>query len=441
MQVVTDLDDSRWLAYLLEEFIRIQQAEFEIRIIDIRAADDPTQAIFYTRDYQQNTNWIPARSGEIEGPLTRSADLIYLSKTIVHQTEGLVNFDLFWNAFAFLSRIWERNSEDKGVPIQSYAMRHPLRAAWNFDTPIVNYYFNLLQQIIEKHFTGLSFAANKRPEIELSHDLDYIHKTLQLRLKQTAFNSFNSIRNILRPATFFKHLKKTFQFIFSTPDYWQFNYWLTTEMQYHKTSVFYVYSKTAPKNPKTWLLDPSYDIRKNGELTDALNSLLDKGFEIGLHGSFSSATSLDRLAAEKDGLEKTMQTKINKTRQHWLRYFEHATPQIHEQLFDFDSTLGWNDLPGFRSGICSQYHPYDHTNQRAFKHLVTPQILMDSHLFDYTDDQAGSITKVHSWLRELKKFPSSFVSISWHPRTASSDYNWHHPYEQLLAEATKAGVL
>lgn len=56
----------------------------------------------------------------------------------------------------------------------------------------------------------MSFGKLQKPIIDLSHDVDYINKTIQLRLKQTAFNIFNTIKTITQPKKNLENLKICF---------------------------------------------------------------------------------------------------------------------------------------------------------------------------------------------------------------------------------------
>ena len=223
-------------------------------------------------------------------------------------------------------------------------------------------------------------------KLELSHDLDYVRKTTSLRLKQSAFNLYNAFtkRKVSK-------LKKSFQFLFGTGNYWCFDYWMEVEKKKGMVSTFYVYSKQS-KSAKKWLLDPSYNVSQDVKLQNQLKLMLERGWKIGLHGSFYSADDLELITKEKESLELAVGHKVTATRQHWLRYFEHQTPLIHEQLFQTDSTVGWNDRVGFRAGIASKYKPYNHKEGRAFDYFVIPQVVMDSNIFDYGFGREEEIT-------------------------------------------------
>ena len=297
----------------------------------------------------------------------------------------------------------------------------------------MNHLFDELERFIKQHFPALPFGDRQKSVVELSHDVDYIDKTIQLRLKQTVFNSFNALKAIASPTRCICLAQETLSFFFSNPSYWCFDYWEALEKSYNKRSVFYVYVHTNGKDWKSWLIDPSYDIVTNTKLQRKIKQLIADGFEIGLHGSFCSATDYVKLSEEKTVLEEVAGTKVDKVRQHWLRYEEGTTPYIHNKLFKYDSTLGWNDRIGFRSGIAGRYRPYDHLDNKPFDYIVTPQVIMDANIYDYGADDVEYLTKkAIEMLESVRQFKSVHVSISWHQRVCSSDYGWHTLYEKVL---------
>jgi peptidoglycan/xylan/chitin deacetylase (PgdA/CDA1 family) len=220
--------------------------------------------------------------------------------------------------------------------------------------------------------------------------------------------------------------------LFQNPSYWCFDYWKELENAHNRKSIFYIYVKNGKNSFKSWLINPSYDIYRNIKLQNKLKELYKEGFEIGLHGSYESAKDFQKLKEEKEILEKVLGIKIIKTRQHWLNYFENITPKIHEEFFEYDSTLGWNDRIGFRSGSASLYNPYNFDEQKAFKYQIIPQVIMDSNVYDYANNE-NIFLKAKEIIQKAKDVSKTTnISISWHQRVSSNDYNWHKFYEEIL---------
>lgn len=432
--IKTDISDSSWLQYILDEFERIESCEFSLKVISHN--EDKTKSencIYYLKKKELRENQIPCREGIVSEQVEFMAeDLFIIAGTSVDDKNYALGYDIFWNAFVFLSRLEEYRFEQSGNKIRSYSLRHPRKNKETFSIPVVNVMFAQLKQFIQKKFPTFGFGIKLKPIIEYSHDIDYIKKTIQLRLKQTAFNGFKTLKSIATPKSFSSQLKKTISFLFSTPDYWPFEFWKEADQKYNIKSVFYIYAATRRQNFRSWLIDPSYDIRTDERVRNALKELLDSGFQIGLHGSFNSAFLEDQLRNEKQILEEAINSNIHHTRQHWLNYEESITPYIHEKLFQFDSTLGWNDRIGFRSGIASRYRPYDHKNSKPFQYFITPQVIMDSNIFDYGSGKEKELeVKSFSILEALGNFNNSHISVSWHDRVFTNDYVWYDFYEQI----------
>jgi hypothetical protein len=432
LSLKTDIENKSWLVYILNEFKKINLLQDEIEVIDIDSSACSSNILYFLQKPNSKLSIFNSHQIEPNGKIKYIQENLYVLDNSI--AEGFdVNYDIFWNAFVFLSRYEEYKSEQNGKLIYSYSLNHPREDKSSFLIPIVNIIFNELEAFLILHYPDLKFGERVEPYIELSHDVDYIEKTLPLRLKQTAFNGYNTLKAIAEPKIFIKKIIKTFCFLFSSPSYWCFDYWQKIENTHNKKSTFYVYAKVGKVSFRKWLLDPSYDIANNKILQKKLKQLNDDGFEIGLHGSYESANDFEKLKHEKETLEKALGFEITKTRQHWLNYFEDVTPYSHSKLFKFDSTLAWNDIIGFRSGIASKYKPFDFKEEKAFDHQIIPQIIMDSNVYDYANDERiyEKARNILTLSKTISK--NTYVSISWHQRVCSADYNWHLFYEDLLS--------
>ena len=410
--VKTDLQNKKWLKYLLEEFKRINLAKFDIEVIDIKTVIQEANVIYYANRVYKNSIF---NSQEIKpnGNIKYLNENLFILENSISNLNFDIKYDLFWNAFVFLSRLEEQN-----IKTFSYSTKHIRKDKKSFYIPIVNVLFNELENFIKNKF-NLKFEDKKQPFIDLSHDVDYIYKTWQLRFKQSVLNLYNL------------KWKKFIKFLFSNPSYWCFDYWQDLEKKYNKKSTFYVYVKYGKKTLKENLIDPSYDMISNKKLQENLKELLKNGFEIGLHGSYKSALNFEQLKKEKEILEEILGVEITKTRQHWLNYDENITPFSHNKLFRYDSTLAWNNQVGFRSGIASLYRPYNFKEEKAFDYFEIPQIIMDSNIFDYGEKDEIAFNIIQKAI-SIPKQP--YFSISWHQRVCSNDYNWHIFYKEILNE-------
>ena len=86
-------------------------------------------------------------------------------------------------------------------------------------------------------------------------------------------------------------------------------------------------------------------------LGDAIGLIADRGWEVGLHGSYYAYDDLQEIKSEKDKLERLLGKKVTGCRNHYLRF---KVPDTWELLakagFKYDTTFGYDDMVGFRNG-------------------------------------------------------------------------------------------
>ncbi|APG26649.1 hypothetical protein A7E78_01495 [Syntrophotalea acetylenivorans] len=136
---------------------------------------------------------------------------------------------------------------------------------------------------------------------------------------------------------------------------------------------------------------------------------------------------------EKTALEESLGVPVCTCRQHWLRFSWEKTWRAQEKAeIRLDTTLGFNDRPGFRIGAALPFFPWDHQRKTPLKIQAVPMVLMDSHLYDYGDMSSEERQRqITTWLDEIKSVHGT-ATIIWHQRVMSRDYGWGPGYEQLL---------
>jgi hypothetical protein len=346
--------------------------------------------------------------------------------------------------FWYLNSVAEREHEKQSGPIHSYSFRLK-----DWDERFWQYaWVNRIALFIRRwiaHESGHNenelFDQVPQAQILLTHDVDAISKTLAIRLKQTIFNAINAIRYLPKGKLVFSaaKAKKAFGFLLSKDDYWCFDKILRLEERQGVKSIFNFYAGKPgnKRNLKERFFDPAYDIHGQ-RLAEQIKMMCATGWEIGLHQSFDSWEDKQRMREEKENLENIVKTPIESCRQHWLRFSFNRTWKVQQSLgLKRDTTLGFNDRPGFRNSAAVAFCPWDHSADGAMQIESIPLVLMDSHLYDYqyyNDEDRERQLKY--WLDEIR-FVGGEASVVWHQRVMSKDYDWAKGYEQLLSHIGK----
>lgn len=115
---------------------------------------------------------------------------------------------------------------------------------------------------------------------------------------------------------------------------------------------------------------------------DVARMLAAEGFDVGLHGSYWSASDSDALATQRRTLEDHLGREVRTTRQHWLHWDARVTPLAQERAgLTADSTLGYNRNVGFRAGTSFPFFLVAASPFRAVDVLEVPLVVQEAALF------------------------------------------------------------
>ena len=111
-----------------------------------------------------------------------------------------------------------------------------------------------------------------------------------------------------------------------------------------------------------------------------VETLLETGSEVGLHGSYLAAEDLERLARERCSLAQLDGPLIGQ-RYHYLRVDPHRNLAPLAGIgFRYDTSLGFPDALGFRAGIAHPFRPWDFASDRPADLVEVPLAVMDATL-------------------------------------------------------------
>jgi peptidoglycan/xylan/chitin deacetylase (PgdA/CDA1 family) len=174
-----------------------------------------------------------------------------------------------------------------------------------------------------------------------------------------------------------------------------------------------------------------YDVE---DLESDLGSIVDEGCEVGLHGGILSYDNLAAIKEEKRRVEKALGRPIRGHRSHYLSLKVPDTWELLAQAgFGYDTTLGYNDRPGFRNGMCHPFRPYSLTTGKPIDIVEIPLTIMEESLF-WEGRTIGEAMALSRRLIDHAAACGGVVTLLWHNNAFGASFRepWKRMYAKLL---------
>ena len=161
--------------------------------------------------------------------------------------------------------------------------------------------------------------------------------------------------------------------------------------------------------------DVHYSLR-HPFLRSYLARIQKSGCAIGLHPSYHAYTHQEYLVRERDTLAEQVGNRPQSIRQHFLRYEAPVTPRLQDSAnFLIDSTLGFAEHEGFRSGTCMPFQRFDSATNTVGDCWEMPLAVMESALFNRRKlDLSEAVAATRDVLAQCRRFGGVAVLL-WHP--------------------------
>ena len=212
-----------------------------------------------------------------------------------------------------------------------------------------------------------------------------------------------------------------------------FDYLLSLKKKYEFESIYFFLLADYGHNDK--------NISVTSKRLQALVKSMADYVKVGIHPSWASNTSTEKLSKEIDCLEGIVNREVIRSRQHFLRL---DLPSTYRNLIDLgireDYTMGYASQVGFRAGTSLPFYFYDLDMEMQTQLLVHPFAVMDGTLNEYLGlpvDDAQYLVK--ELIDRVKAVDGVFMSL-WHNETLSDNRHWNEwkqVYEFTLEEACK----
>lgn len=370
---------------------------------------------------------------------------------ILKQAEDSVTiqYDIVVSAFFFLSGWQEIIYHQKNLAPR-YAYSDSLQKKLDIThLPVVNYYFEILAEAISIAYNlQLQPAPWKNSPFAIfpSHDIDTCNSgwkqdaAFELRNGRLSSAAGVTYRSFLRQDDWFnfdrilqieaeRRTTSTFFFIGTQGTVYQDEEAIRNALPSDDIRQFYHKASGSGRN---LLNNADYDI-SSGKMRSVCQSVRKAGSEVGIHGGFTSHIDEALFHQEK----ASFNTPPIGNRFHYLYYDINKTPNLLERAgIQYDSTLGFAEVPGFRNGIAHPFYPWNAQQQKPHTFMELPLIAMDTTFRSYLNTPKEEILPIVKKLfSEAERF-AGLVSILWH-NNYFSDHKfagWQRIYEEILDE-------
>ena len=389
-------------------------------------------------------NWRPSDHGLIgEGALTESLPVIYggdpESEKFFQRTDRSceLGLDVFGASFFMMSRY-----EEVARTVQDKLDRFPAAGsiAWRegfIDRPVVNEYLDILWACIESIWPGLE-RSEREFRVLPSHDVDspYLYPFMGPRLilrrmaadvlkRHSVSSAVKSARHWLvsRRQPLRNDPHDTFDWILEWSN--------SLDLQ---STFFFICDHTAGE------IDGIYDI-ENPLIHDLMRKIHSQGHGIGLHPSHNTFLDPAQTTHEFRILRKVCESlgveqETWGSRQHNLRWRTPTTAiGLDAAGLDYDSTMGFADRAGFRTGVCYEHRLYDVAHRRPLELRERPLVVMECTVMDERYMGLGTGSRAYELMSSLKekcRRHRGDFTLLWHNSRLTTD-EARELYSQVLS--------
>lgn len=330
-----------------------------------------------------------------------------------------LGIDVFGSAFFMLSRYEEIVVSTKDRLARFPASESVAHKAGFLGRPLIDEYAEILWEVMRMMWPGLA-RKRTRSQVLPSHDVD-----------EPSRDAFRGLRAVLKESA--GDLLKRHRVRRAIQGPW---HWLHGQIALHprdayntfdrlmdlsdsqgtKSTFFFMAGESNPAFDRAYRLG-------HPAIRRLMRRIHDRGHEIGLHPSFETFRDAGLLTQEADRLRDMLrrigvrQDRLG-ARMHYLRW---SMPETWRAMvragLDFDASLGFADMAGFRCGTCHQYRAFDVQAGQPLDLEVRPLIAMDVTVMDEQYMGLGTASQAHDLLCKLRERCESVggsFSILWH---------------------------
>ena len=345
----------------------------------------------------------------------------------ISSTNSIIPFDIFSASFYLLSR-YEEYLPFKEDIHGRFSANISLAFKNNFlEKPIINIWAQMFKNKLLNKYPELEFGENKfkyLPTIDIDNTFAHLHKGF--------LRTFLSYISLLIKFDFKTIVYKTKVLRKKLKDpYNNFYFLKKIHQKYGYKAIYFVLFSKYSKFDKNISISNKNFVNLLKEIS--LNN------EIAAHPSYKSNKSFEIVKDEKNKLEKIIEQKITKSRQHFLKL---KFPDTYRNLIKLgikkDYSMGYSTHCGFRAGTCNEFSFFDILANKKTDLKIIPFSIMDIVLVsEYNNSNSENLLnkKTKEIIENIKKVEGLFVSL-WHNEYLNLKL-YQNVYEEMIKQAKK----
>lgn len=219
-------------------------------------------------------------------------------------------------------------------------------------------------QYLIEHDYSVDYPNDAPFAVCLTHDIDFVYQSIPML-------GGSVVRHLIQGNSM-RALHTLSQIRSKKLPFWNFSDIMNIEEKYGAKSTFFFMAEHRGER------DYEYNIK---DLEPDIGDIIDRGWEVGLHGGHTTYLNTQEMKEKKGQLEKVTHRPVLGYRNHYLRFKVPDTWEcLSEAGFRYDTTLGYADCAGFRNGMCHPFRPFNLNTNHEIKILEIPLIIMDGTL-------------------------------------------------------------
>jgi len=174
---------------------------------------------------------------------------------------------------------------------------------------------------------------------------------------------------------------------------------------------------------------------QDNELKEIGRLLLSAGCELGVHGGYYRFNNATAYRQSREAISQVFGIEAVGIRNHLLRFSYPETWRAQAEAgFEYDTTYGWPNALGPRSGLAFPFFTYDKEKQKVLDLIELPLTVMDTTLFRYLKLEGEQALNAAWEVIEPIATSGGLVTLLWHNNYFNEpEYrDWQVVYQELL---------